>query len=117
MPEHDGAGQPAAGRSVDWRRTTGVGCFGRPAILIQVLHRIMAQVGSAVERDNPIVDTAWLDGGAGPLIARLSRQLHSPAQPLPEGRPRVAGFFLYAKGGRLQIRVLTQYGWSLPPRR
>ena len=108
------------GSSVDWRRMTGVGCFGKPATLINMLHRVMTQYERGAGRNNaPSECPSPVNCAARHLMNRLSLEcrMSGAVSVSPDvQRKRVAGFFFYMDHDRARISVFTRND-AIPPLR
>lgn len=110
----------ALGSFVEWRRMTGVGCFGKPATLINMLHRVMTQYERGAGRNNaPSACPSPVNCAARHLMNRLSLEYRMSrfvsASPDAQ-RKRVAGFFFYMDHGHARISVFTRND-AIPPLR
>jgi hypothetical protein len=120
---HDKAGhhrKRALGSSVDRRRMTGVGCIGKPASLINMLHRLMAQYERGAGRTNALREyPSPVNCAACHLMNRLTLEFRKADVVSPssdEQRKRVAGFFIYLDHDRARISVFTR-NEVIPPLR
>lgn len=113
MPDRQCAGPPNDRRVFhDWRRLSGVGCFGKPATLITMLVNVMAQyerrTGEAQDR---FVNASAVGCAVRHLMQRLSEESR-----VFDGRwsaeatqtERVTGFFIHSDGTRTRIRIFTR---------
>lgn len=113
MPDGPCGGPPNDRRVChDWRRLSGVGCFGKPATLITMLVNVMAQyerrTGEAQDR---FVNASAVGCVVRHLMRRLSEESRvfdglPPSQALQS--ERVAGFFIHSDGTRTRIRIFTR---------
>jgi hypothetical protein len=118
MPEPCAIGQQDPPEMpVDRQSMTGFGSFGKPAVLIERLNRILAHHADDVPRGNRLSDALSPCRAAGALMERLTIQLQASDRHSAAMRNRMTGFFLYREGGRVMIRVLTPDGWSCSPHR
>ena len=113
MPDRQCAGPPNhRGIYRDWRRLSGVGCFGKPATLITMLVNIMTQyerrTGEAQDR---FVNASAVGCAVRHLMQRLSEESRV-FNGLPPSKAiqaeRVAGFFIHSDGTRTRIRIFTR---------
>jgi len=109
MPDEngDGKGGPVIMPS-ERRGMTGLGSFGKPAVLINRLQRIMARYEKCSSKGDRVPDGTWSGQTVQPLIERLIVQLQAGPRYSTAGTPRVAGFYFYRKGGEITIRMLTK---------
>jgi hypothetical protein len=91
---------------------TGVGCFGKPSTLIDMLHRLMAQYERGAGRTNALkARPSPVNCAACHLMNRLTLELRAAGVVSPSSddqRKRVAGFFLYMDHDRARISVFTR---------
>lgn len=119
MPRKEWTGRKCAlGPSGDWRRMTGVGCFGKSATLINMLYRVMAQYERGAGRMNALNACPSPVGcAARHLMHRLLMECRASgvvASPTDDQGERVAGFFFYMDHDRARISVYTRND-ALPP--
>lgn len=113
MPhKKEAAGEAIWGHRKRRRRMTGVGCFGKPATLINMLHRVMAQYERGAGRmDEPHACPSPVGCAARQLMNRLSVECYAsngvPVAFNAQGG-RVTGFFFYREQDRVRINVYTQ---------
>lgn len=104
--------ESALGSSVDRRRMTGVGCFGKPATLINMLHRLMAQYERGTGRTNaPRACPSPANCAACQLMNRLTLEFRAAgvvSSSRDDQRKRVAGFFFFMDHNRAWISVFTR---------
>jgi len=91
---------------------TGVGCFGKPATLINMLHRVIAQYERGAGRmEASSACPSPVGCAARHLLRRLSMECVasgvSASSPGDLGG-RVAGFFFYMDHDRARISVFTR---------
>ena len=117
MPDGPCAGPPDCRRGYrDWRRLSGVGCFGKPDTLITMLENIMAQY----ERDIGQAEDCIVHGSAVACAVRHLMQRLSEERRAFDDRPpaeaiqteRVTGFFIHSDCGCIRIRVFTRKSMS-----
>jgi hypothetical protein len=113
MPhKKEAVGETIWGHRKRWRRMTGVGCFGKPSTLINMLQRVMAQYERGTGRmDEPRARPSPVDCETRQLMKRLSLECYASngvpgAFDAQEGR--VTGFFFYMEQDRVRITVYTQ---------
>jgi hypothetical protein len=112
MPEPCEIGQQTFTEMLaDRQGMTGFGSFGKPAVLIERLNRILARYAGG----NRLSDALSPCRAPGALMERLTIQLQASDRHSAATRNRMTGFFLYREGGRVMIRVLTPDGWSCSP--
>ena len=93
--------ESALAPSVVWRRMTGVGCFGKPATLINMLHRVMAQYERGAGRMDALrICPSPVGCAARHLINRLSLECRAPEAASPPSEARQTAC----------VRVLFLYG-------
>lgn len=119
MLRKEWAGRKSAlGPSVDWRRMTGVGCFGKPATLINMLYRVMAQYErGAGHMDALNACPSTVRCAARHLMHRLSMECRASGVVTSftdDQGERVAGFFFYMDHDRARISVYTRND-AMPP--
>jgi len=119
MPRREWAGRKSAlGPSVDWRRMTGVGCFGKSATLINMLHRVMAQYERGAGRMGALNACPFPVGcAARHLMQRLSMECRASgdvASSTDDQKERVVGFFFYMDHDRTRLSVFTRNDAMLP---
>jgi hypothetical protein len=121
MPDR-GCAEPQGHRrnSHDWRRMSGLGCFGKPETLITMLVSVMAQYErSAGQAENRLARSFAVGCAARHLMLRLSAQYRAADGPPPFADARayhVKGFYIHADGDRVRIRVFTRETASSPLR-
>ena len=121
MPRKEEAGRETAWEpSKGWRRLTGGGCFGKPATLINMLHRVMAQYErGAGHMDELGACPSPVGCAARHLMHRLSLECYASrvvSPPIDAQGERVTGFFFYMGQDRTRISVYTQNNAMLPLR-
>ena len=116
MPDgHDRQGRQSFSALERRHRMTGVGCFGKPAILLDMLHRIAAHnEGGADPTVRKATAVSSLGAAVQCLIACLSKEMGETEPPPAGPRARVAGFYLHSEGGRARISVFVRKGRSKP---
>jgi len=113
MPDGPSAGPPNHRRVCrDWRRLSGLGCFGKPATLITMLVNVMAHYEQrTAQADDCLVHASAVACAVRHLMRRLSEERRafddrSPAEAIQT--ERVTGFFIHSDCGRTRIRVFTR---------
>lgn len=115
MPEQHGVAQPRLKAAPEDRKgLTGFGSFGKPAVLMERLARILAPFVEDTRPGRRPPGASAPRHAAGGLMDQLNMHLDASARHPAASRNRMAGFFLYRVDGRIQIRVLTSDGWSHP---
>lgn len=119
MPHKEWAGRKRAlSPSADWPRMAGVGCFGKPATLINMLHRVMAQYERGAGRMEVLnACPSPVGRAARHLMQRLSMEGRASgvaASSTGEQGARVAGFFFYMGHDRARLSVFTR-NEAMPP--
>ena len=113
MPDGPCAGSPNDRRIYrDWRRLSGLGCFGKPATLITMLVNVMAQYERrTAQAEDRLVNAPAVACAVRHLMRRLSEECRA-FNGLPPSEAihveRVAGFFIHSDCGRTRIRVFTR---------
>ena len=114
MPDFYDIGQPTlTAMPTDRQGMIGFGSFGKPAVLIERLNRILAHQ----EDDGPenrLSDASSPCRSARVWVERLNTQRQASDRHSAAMRNRITGFFFYRESGRVMIRVLTPDGWSHP---
>ena len=98
----------------DRKGLAGFGSFGKPAVLMERLARILASYANDAPTGSGMPDASAPRHAAGDLLDFLNTASGASTRHPPVTRNRMAGFFLYREDGRIQIRVLTPEGWSHP---
>ena len=113
MPDGPCAGPPDCRRGYrDWRRLSGVGCFGKPSTLITMLVKVMAQYERrTAQADDGFVHASAVACAVRHLMRRLSEERHAfdncpPAEAIQT--ERVTGFFIHSDCTRTRIRIFTR---------
>ena len=115
MPEQHGLAQPRLKAAPEDRKgLTGFGSFGKPAVLMERLARILAPFVEDTPTGRRLPDASAPRYAAGALMDQLNMHLYASARHPTAIRNRMAGFYLYREDGRIQMRVLTPDGWSHP---
>jgi hypothetical protein len=113
MPDGPCAGLPNHRRVYrDWRRLSGLGCFGKPATLITMLVNVMAQYARrTAQADDCLVHASAVARAVRHLMRRLSEE-RRVFDGLPPSKAiqveRVAGFFIHSDCTCTRIRIFTR---------
>ena len=95
-----------------YHRMTGVGCFGKPSTLMNMLQRVMAQYERGTGQMNEPRGCSSTEGRAArQLMNRLSLDRYASdgvPGPVDTQGDRVKGFYLYMEQDRVLINVYTQ---------
>jgi len=113
MPHKEWADRKSAlSPSANWSRMAGVGCFGKPATLINMLHRIVAQYERGAGRMEVLNACPSPVGcAARHLMQRLSMECRASdvaASSIGDQGTRVAGFFFHMGHDCARLSVFTR---------
>jgi hypothetical protein len=108
MPDREVQPEP----HLPWRRLTGIGWFGKPAVLMSKLDTILAKLVRVADRERArsaiasLIDARCCQGGN----CFCRKPLPADHLDLSTGADGVfvAGFFICIRGGRITLTVFTR---------